>query len=154
MIHPTAIVHPGAKLGAGCEIGPYCVVGEHVVLGDRCKLHSHVVIDGHTSLGSDNQIYPFACLGLRTQDLKWKGGVTRVEIGSHNTFREYVTVHSATADGGGNHAQGSRFRVEGTAGQPDAGWLQGQRFTLQGGFWPATAAATSSDAIFSDNFED
>lgn len=100
MIHPTAIVHPGAKLGAGCEIGPYCVVGEHVVLGDRCKLHSHVVIDGHTSLGSDNQIYPFACLGLRTQDLKWKGGVTRVEIGSHNTFREYVTVHSATADGG------------------------------------------------------
>lgn len=60
---------------------------------------------------------------------------------------------SATADGGGNYAQGSRFRVEGTAGQPDAGWLQGQRFTLQGGFWPA-ADATSSDALFSDNFED
>lgn len=100
MIHPSAIVHPGAKLGAGCEVGPYCVVGEHVVLGDRCRLHSHVVIDGHTTLGSDNQVYPFACLGLRTQDLKWKGGVTRVEIGSHNTFREYVTIHSATADGG------------------------------------------------------
>ena len=75
-------------------------MGEHVVLGDRCRLHSHVVIEGHTVLGSDNQVFPFACLGLKTQDLKWKGGLTRVEIGSHNTFREYVTVHSATADGG------------------------------------------------------
>lgn len=100
MTHSTAIVHPGAVLGSGCEIGPYCVVGEHVVLGERCKLHSHVVLDGHLVTGSDNEFYPFACLGLKTQDLKWKGGLTRVEIGSHNTFREYVTVHSATLDGG------------------------------------------------------
>ena len=98
-IHPTALVHPGARIGAGCIIGPYCLVGEHVTLGDRCHLHSHVVIDGHTTLGSDNQVYPFACLGLRTQDLKYKGGLTRTEIGSDNTFREHVTVHSATADG-------------------------------------------------------
>lgn len=61
---------------------------------------------------------------------------------------------SGTADGGGNHAQGSRFRIEGTAGQPDAGWLQGQRFTLQGGFWPTAAAVAPSDTIFADNFED
>ena len=31
--------------------------------------------------------------------MKWKGGVTRTEIGDHNTFREYVTIHSATGDG-------------------------------------------------------
>jgi UDP-N-acetylglucosamine acyltransferase len=99
MIHPTAIIHPSAKIGAGCEIGPYCVIGEHVTLGEKCKLHSHVVIDGHTVLGRENEIYPFASIGLQTQDLKWKGGVTRTEIGDHNTFREYVTVHSATADG-------------------------------------------------------
>jgi UDP-N-acetylglucosamine acyltransferase len=98
-VHPTALVHPGARLGAGCVIGPYCLIGEHVTLGDRCHLHGHVVIDGHTTLGSDNQVYPFACLGLQTQDLKYKGGITRTEIGSHNTFREHVTVHSATADG-------------------------------------------------------
>jgi len=36
---------------------------------------------------------------LKTQDLKWKGGVTRTEIGDHNIFREYVTIHSATGDG-------------------------------------------------------
>ncbi|MBI5383966.1 MAG: acyl-ACP--UDP-N-acetylglucosamine O-acyltransferase [Verrucomicrobia bacterium] len=100
MVHPTAVIHSNAKIGAGCQIGPYCVIGEHVVLGDGCKLHSHVVLDGHLTLGQDNEIFPFASLGLKTQDLKWKGGVTRVEIGDHNTFREYVTVHSATSDGG------------------------------------------------------
>lgn len=100
MIHPSAIVHPGARIGADCRIGPYCVIGEHVVLGDRCHLHSHVVVEGHTTLGSDNEVYPFASLGMKTQDLKWKGGLTRVEIGDRNVFREYVSVHSATADGG------------------------------------------------------
>jgi UDP-N-acetylglucosamine acyltransferase len=99
MIHPTAIVHPKAQLGSGCEIGPYCVIGENVALGDGCKLHSHIVIDGHTKLGRENEIFPFASLGLKTQDLKWKGGITRTEIGDGNTFREYVTIHSATGDG-------------------------------------------------------
>lgn len=100
MIHPTAVIHPQAKIGANCEIGPFCIIGEHVVLGDNCRLHSHVVIDGHTKLGQGNEIFPFAAIGLKTQDLKWKpGGVTRTEIGDHNTFREYVTIHSATGDG-------------------------------------------------------
>jgi UDP-N-acetylglucosamine acyltransferase len=99
MIHSSAIVHPKAQSGSGCEIGPYCVIGENAALGDGCKLHSHVVIDGHTKLGRENEIFPFASLGLKTQDLKWKGGVTRTEIGDNNTFREYVTVHSATGDG-------------------------------------------------------
>ncbi len=99
MIHATAVIHPQARLGEGCEIGPYCIIGEHVVLGDRCKLHSHVVIDGHTTLGRENIIFPFASIGLQTQDLKWKGGITRTQIGDGNTFREYVTIHSATADG-------------------------------------------------------
>lgn len=98
-IHPSAVVHPGAKIGDDCEIGPFCFIGESVVLGRGCKLHSHVVIDGHTTLGERNEIFPFASIGLKTQDLKWKGGITRVEIGSDNTFRENVTVHSATSDG-------------------------------------------------------
>jgi len=99
MIHPTAIIHKDAQIGAACEIGPFCTIGEHVILGDRCKLHSHVVIGGHTLLGSENEIYPFVSIGLKTQDLKWKGGITRTEIGNNNTFRECVTIHSATGDG-------------------------------------------------------
>lgn len=98
-IHPTAIIHPQARLGARCRIGPYCVIGEHVQLGDGCQLHAHVVIDGHTRLGQENEIFPFASIGLKTQDLKWNGGLTRTEIGDRNTFRECVTVNSATGDG-------------------------------------------------------
>lgn len=98
MIHPTAVIHPGAQIGADCHIGPYCVLGEFVVLGEGCRLHSHVVIDGHTRLGARNEIFPFVSLGLKTQDLKWKGGITRLEIGNDNVFREGVTVHSATAE--------------------------------------------------------
>src|SRR5271154_6555359 len=99
MIHSTAIVHPKANVASSCEVGPYCVIGEHVTLGDNCKLHSHVVVDGHTKLGRDNQVFPFASIGLRTQDLKWKGGVTRLDNGDRNTIRECVTIHSATGDG-------------------------------------------------------
>ncbi len=99
MIHPTAVVDSKAEIGSDCEIGPYCVVGGHVVLGPRCKLHSHVVIDGYTRLGSANEVFPFTTIGLKTQDLKWKGGITHTEIGDNNTFREGVTVHSATGNG-------------------------------------------------------
>lgn len=98
-VHSTAVVHPKAQIGADCDIGPYCVIGENVALGAGCRLHSHVVIDGHTTLGQGNEIFPFASIGLKTQDLKWKGGIARTQIGDHNTFREYVTVHSATGDG-------------------------------------------------------
>ena len=99
MIHPTAIIHPKAEVASGCHVGPYCVIGEHVKVGDNCQLHSHVVIDGHTTLGRGNEIFPFASIGLKTQDLKWKGGATYTQIGDNNTFREYVTIHSATSDG-------------------------------------------------------
>lgn len=99
MIHSTAVIHPKAQVGSNCEIGPYCVIGEHVILGEGCRLHAHVVIEGHTKLGRGNEIFPFASIGLQTQDLKWKGGLTRTEIGDDNTFRECVTINSATGDG-------------------------------------------------------
>lgn len=97
-IHPTAIVHPRATIAGDCVIGPYSVIGEHVTIGNSCKLHSHVIIDGHTQLGSHNEIYPFSSIGLRSQDLKWKGGITRTQIGSHNIIREFASIHSATGD--------------------------------------------------------
>lgn len=98
-IHSTAIVEPGAELGEGVEIGPYSVVGAHVRLGARTRVRSHVNLDGWTTIGPDCDIYPFASIGTRTQDLKYKGGAPRVEIGAQTTVREYVTVNAATADG-------------------------------------------------------
>lgn len=99
-IHPSAVVDPQAQLGCDCEIGPYCIIGPNVKLGDGCRLHSHVVLDGRTTIGPRCEFYPFASLGLKTQDLKYKGGNCYLEVGSDNVFREHVTVHTATSDGG------------------------------------------------------
>lgn len=100
-IHATAIVASGAVVPESCEIGPYCVVGPEVVLGDRCTLVSHVVVDGDTTLGDDNTVFPFCTIGLAPQDLKFKGEQTRVQIGDRNVFREGCTVHKGTPTGGG-----------------------------------------------------
>ena len=107
LIHPTAIVHPNAVLGEGTEIGPYCVIEAGVELGQHCRLHSHVVLAGPSMIGDRNEFYPYACVGQRTQDLKYEGEPTGLEIGHGNTFREFCTVHRATEPGGrtmvGNH---------------------------------------------------
>lgn len=100
-IHPTAIVEPGATLGKDVQIGPYCIVGPNVTLGDKVTLHSHVVVAGLTSIGEATEIYPFASIGHRPQDKKFKGEASRLEIGSHNMIREHVTMNPGT-EGGGN----------------------------------------------------
>ena len=99
-IHSSSIVDPNAKLGSGVEIGPFCVVGPHVELGDGCKLHSHVVIEGHTKLGANCEIFPFASIGHIPQDMKYMGEESRLEIGSNNIIREYVTMNPGTEGGG------------------------------------------------------
>ena len=98
-IHSSAVIHPNATIANDCVIGPCCVIGEHVTMGRGNQLHSHVVIDGHTEIGEDNEFFPFAAIGLKTQDLKWAGGITWTRIGDGNTFRENVTVHSGTGEG-------------------------------------------------------
>jgi UDP-N-acetylglucosamine acyltransferase len=98
-IHPTAVIHPGAKIGTDVAIGPYCVIGEHVQLGDGTVLQSHVVVDGRTTIGRRCQLFPFACIGMKTQDLKYAGGVTFAEVGDNTVLREFVTVHTGTKEG-------------------------------------------------------
>lgn len=98
-IHPTAVIADGAEIGGGAEIGAYCVIGPHVRIGAGACLMPHVVVDGHTVLGAGCRVFPFASIGTQTQDLKYKGGTTHVEIGENTTLREYVTVNSGTEDG-------------------------------------------------------
>ncbi len=102
-VHPTAIIATGAELGRDVEIGPYCTLGPGVRLGARCRLISHVVIDGDTWLGDDNELFPFAVIGVTPQDKKLKAGDAhaRLRIGSHNRIREHVTIHGGTPFGGG-----------------------------------------------------
>jgi UDP-N-acetylglucosamine acyltransferase len=100
-IHPTAIIATGAYIPASCSIGPYSTVGHDVVLGEDCELISHVVLDGHLTLGTGNRIFPFACIGVAPQDLKYAGEPTRCTIGDLTTIREYVTISRGTSGGGG-----------------------------------------------------
>src|SRR5450756_1495022 len=105
-IHPTAIVAAGAKIPASCTVGPYCTVGPDVVLGENCELVSHVVLDGHLTMGTGNKVFSFACLGIAPQDLKYAGEPTRLTIGDNNSIREYVTISRGTAKGGGETSLG------------------------------------------------
>jgi UDP-N-acetylglucosamine acyltransferase len=77
------------------------------VLGEGCELVSHVVLDGHTTIGAQNRIFSFACIGIAPQDLKYAGEPTRVELGEGNTIREYVTISRGTVGGGGTTKIGS-----------------------------------------------
>jgi UDP-N-acetylglucosamine acyltransferase len=99
MIHPTAIVHPGAKIGRNVEIGPYCLVGDNVTIGDRSALLAHVVINGHTTLGDDVVIHPFASIGATSQDRKASDEIAYTSIGDRTIVREYASVHRATGSG-------------------------------------------------------
>lgn len=96
-IHPTAVVDAKAQLHEDVEVGPYCVIGPNVTVGAGTRLHSHVVLEGPMTLGTGNTVYPFASLGLVSQDKTAKyEDATRVEIGNGNTIREYVTVNRGT----------------------------------------------------------
>ena len=99
-IHQTAIVEDGAQLGADVEIGPYAHIGPNVKLGDGTTVGQGAIVDGHTTIGEKCQIFPYALIGMKTQDLKYKeGSVSFVEIGNRTVIREFATVHLGTADG-------------------------------------------------------
>ena len=98
-IHDTAIVAAGARVAESAEIGPYCIIGADVVIEAGVKLHSHICIDGHTIVGANTEIFPFASIGKRPQDLKYDGERSAVVIGKNNVIREYVTIHPGTAAG-------------------------------------------------------
>lgn len=96
-IHPTAVVDPDAEIGDEVEVGPYCVVYAGVTIGDGTRLQNHVTIDGPTTIGKNNFFYAYGSIGQRSQDLKYAGEPTYLEIGDGNTFREFCTINRGTA---------------------------------------------------------
>ena len=107
VIHPTAIVDPAARFGAGTIVGPYCVVAAEVSLGDNCWLQNHVTLAGPLIAGDGNKFYAYCSIGQQTQDLKYQGEPTCLEIGNDNCFREFVTINRSTS-GTGKTRVGSR----------------------------------------------
>ncbi|MBU1702447.1 MAG: acyl-ACP--UDP-N-acetylglucosamine O-acyltransferase [Candidatus Eisenbacteria bacterium] len=99
VIDLAAQVSVKAELGENVRIGPNCYVGPHVVLGDGCWLQSMVRIDGWTTVGKDCRFFHGAVVGSEPQDLKFKGGPTRLRVGNSCVFREYCTINRATFEG-------------------------------------------------------
>jgi UDP-N-acetylglucosamine acyltransferase len=108
MIDPTARIESGALIGADVSIGPYCIVGPDVTIGDGCRLLAHVHLAGHTAIGARTVIYPFASLGTPPQSVKYKGGPTRLVVGTNCEIRESVTMSTGTEDGGAITSIGDR----------------------------------------------
>ncbi|MDF1588763.1 MAG: acyl-ACP--UDP-N-acetylglucosamine O-acyltransferase [Gammaproteobacteria bacterium] len=101
MIHRTAIIDPTANIADDVRIGPYSVIGPHVEIGQGCIIKSHVVINGPTKIGANNQFYQFCSVGEDPQDKKYAGEATTLEIGNNNLIRENVTINRGTVQGGG-----------------------------------------------------
>ena len=101
MIHSSAVIDPAASVHESCTIGPFAVIGADVVLGAGNTVGPHVVISGPTTIGEDNHIFQFASIGADPQDLKFDGADSRLQIGSRNRIREFVTINRGTSGGGG-----------------------------------------------------
>ena len=98
-VHPSAVLRGEIELGEGVEIGPFCLLDGRIRIGPRTRLIGHVTILGDTTLGADNVIHPNAVIGDEPQDIAYKGGPRRVEIGDRNVFREGVTIHRGSEHG-------------------------------------------------------
>jgi UDP-N-acetylglucosamine acyltransferase len=101
LVHPTAVVEEGAELGPGVRIGPYAVIGPRVRLGQGVEVMAHAVVEGSTQIGASTLVFPHAVIGGRPQDMKYRGGDTKLVIGGRNVLREGVTINTGTELGGG-----------------------------------------------------
>lgn len=98
-IHPSAIISDGAIIHDSAVVGPGVVIGPNVKIGKGTKIGPHAIIDGHTEIGEDCNIFAGASIGLEPQDLSYNNEPTGVKIGNRCTIREYVTIHRATKEG-------------------------------------------------------
>lgn len=99
-VHPTAIVDPQTCIAETAEIGPYCVIGREVEIGAGTRLMAHVYMEGPLRVGQDNIFFPYATVGVASQDLKYRGERAETRIGDRNKIREFVTIHRGTEGGG------------------------------------------------------
>lgn len=98
-VHPSSVVEDGARLGAGVAVGPFCHIGPGVEIGDGAALHSHVVVSGRTRIGARTQVFPFAAVGLPSQDIKAELAEGALTIGDDCVIREGATINAGVGEG-------------------------------------------------------
>ncbi|MCK4908784.1 MAG: acyl-ACP--UDP-N-acetylglucosamine O-acyltransferase [Planctomycetes bacterium] len=96
VIHPTAQVSPKARIADDVEVGAFALIGDDVQIGRGCQVQHHSTVEGQTTLGENNIVYPYASVGSAPQDISYKNEPTRLRIGNNNVFREFVTINRAT----------------------------------------------------------
>ena len=102
-----AFIGENFVFGDQVSIAPFVVIQNNVSLGDRVTIHPNVTIGDNVTIGSDVLIYPNVTIGAAPQDLKYDGGPTKTIVGDFNIFRENVTVHRGTENGGGETVIGN-----------------------------------------------
>jgi UDP-N-acetylglucosamine acyltransferase len=108
LIHPTAVIDPDAVLAPEVRVGPYVVIEGPVEVGPGCVIEAHACLSGPLTLGRDNFVGHGAVLGKSPQHRGYLGEETSVRIGDANVFREFVTIHRGTVQGGGTTWIGDR----------------------------------------------
>lgn len=97
-ISPLAHVDPQAHIGANVEVAPFAYIGPNVTVGAGAWIGPHATVLGDTTIGEECKLFPGCVIGADSQDLKYKGEPTTVEIGARTSIRECVTIHKATTD--------------------------------------------------------
>ena len=97
-ISPLAHVDPRAHIGANVEVAPFAYIGPNVTVGAGAWIGPHATVLGDTTVGEECKLFPGCVIGADSQDLKYKGEPTTVEIGPRTSIRECVTIHKATTD--------------------------------------------------------
>ena len=123
LIHPTAVIHTNAELHPTVQVGAYAVIGENVRVGADTVIGPHVVLEGLCEIGTGNQIFPGAAIGMQPQDLKYVGEPTGVKIGNNNyvhvghncLIENSVIIANSVALAGHVHIE-SRARLSGVLG--------------------------------------
>ncbi len=97
-IHPTAVIDTDAELDSSVTVGPFTTIGPHVRIAAGTSIGSHCVVEGRTTIGTDNTIFQFNSLGAVPQDKKYAGEPCELVIGDRNTIREFCTFNIGTAN--------------------------------------------------------
>jgi len=108
LIHPTAVISAEAELAEDVQVGPYAIIEGPVRVGPGTIIEGHACLSGPLSMGPDNFVGHGAILGKGPQHKGYRGEPTSLRIGQGNVFREQVTVHRGTVEGGGQTWIGDR----------------------------------------------
>ena len=97
-VHPTAVIEGDVRLSPGVVVGPWCLLHGAlgtVSVGAGTVLRANVHLTGPLTLGDNNDVYPFVCIGGAPQDIGTSPDTPGpgIVIGNGNVFRESVTIH-------------------------------------------------------------